>query len=364
MFLLAGGTVDITAHEILSQGNVKEICPPSGGPWGGIEVDKSFISLMVRIFGCDFINHFKVVQPQQWLNFMTSFEKAKKGIKPRGNSDIRVQLPYSIDNELKEFNGENVEKVFRNSRNKDASFSNGLVVITHEKAMALFDNPVSQIVEHVKHLLENSKLADLKYILLVGGFAECKILQEAIRQAFSGSAEVLVPHEAQLAIIKGAVLFGHNPVKIKSRIARYTYGTESRVIFKEGVHDPAKKVQGKKGQARCKDHFSVFVKMGEEIKTGESKTFTYGLAFEDQELMHFDIFKTDKEDVLYIDESGVKKVGAAILTSSRGPLGKRVKTRVTFGHTELHIEATDATKDVNHDEDEFPMKISVDFLSE
>lgn len=35
ILVLVGGTVDITAHEILESGNFKEVLPASGGDWGG-----------------------------------------------------------------------------------------------------------------------------------------------------------------------------------------------------------------------------------------------------------------------------------------------------------------------------------------
>lgn len=43
---------------------------------------------------------------------------------------------------------------------------------------------------------------------MVGGFSECEIVQDAIRKAFP-ECRVVVPHEAGLAVLIGAVLFGH-----------------------------------------------------------------------------------------------------------------------------------------------------------
>jgi len=45
--------------------------------------------------------------------------------------------------------------------------------------------------------------AGLKYIFLVGGFAESPMLQLELRNAFSGVAKILVPSEAGLTILKG-----------------------------------------------------------------------------------------------------------------------------------------------------------------
>jgi len=46
-------------------------------------------------------------------------------------------------------------------------------------------------------------VAGLKYIFLVGGFAESPMLQLEMRNAFSDVATILVPTEAGLTILKG-----------------------------------------------------------------------------------------------------------------------------------------------------------------
>ena len=50
-----GGTVDITAHEVLESG-VKELHHATGGACGGSYVDKNFENFLVEILGTNFIN--------------------------------------------------------------------------------------------------------------------------------------------------------------------------------------------------------------------------------------------------------------------------------------------------------------------
>jgi len=44
---------------------------------------------------------------------------------------------------------------------------------------------------------------DLKYMFLVGGFAESPILQREIRQEFGVKLKVLIPQDVALTILKG-----------------------------------------------------------------------------------------------------------------------------------------------------------------
>jgi hypothetical protein len=48
----------------------------------------------------------------------------------------------------------------------------------------------------------------------------------------------LAPEDAELAVLKGAVLFGHKPDYIVARIARYTYGVEVDDYFNPDIHEP------------------------------------------------------------------------------------------------------------------------------
>ena len=348
-----GGTVDITAHILLNDGGVKEISPPSGGDWGGKKVDVAFVSLLTKIFGSDFVNMFTAEQPQQWLELTGSFEKRKKAFVDDGKTSIKVTLPFVFDKVLKKCTEKDTDEMVDGFGDSDVSISNGFLMLEHKKAKSLFSEQISQITKHVKLLMSDRQLIDLDYILLVGGFGECKMLQDACRKAFP-SVTILIPEESQLAIIRGAVLFGHNPLQIQSRVARFSYGKEVTKHFVEGVHKPSKR-EYKNGKAYASRCFYVFIKKGEEMKAGSMKYFTSHPYRKDQTTTTVTIYKTEKEDVIHVDEPGVTKLATARLESSSGPLSK-IETRVTCGHTELIVEARDKKQG-----EEFPMKVVLDF---
>ena len=45
--------------------------------------------------------------------------------------------------------------------------------------------------------------SDLKYMFLVGGFAESPILQREVRHAFGAKLKVLIPQDVALTVLKG-----------------------------------------------------------------------------------------------------------------------------------------------------------------
>ena len=321
---------------------------------GGTKVDAALVSLLTKIFGSDFINKFKVAQPQQWLQFMTNFERSKRSFVGDGKTSIKLGFPFSFEKELMKYKGKDIEELMDEFGDSNISFHNGFFIIEHEKAKSLFSEQISQITSHVKSLMSDSKLVDLNYILLVGGFGECKMLQDACKKGFP-KVKVLIPVEAQLAIIRGAVLFGHNPLQIQSRIARFTYGESISRDYIDGVHESSR-IEIVDGEEIVKKCFEVFIEKGEEVETGKVKYFRSRPLCKNQTGVRSVFYKTERKDVAYVDEAGVTRLATAILTSPSGPLSNNIETRVTCGHTELLVEARDKAQG-----DEFPVKVMLDF---
>lgn len=68
---------------------------------------------------------------------------------------------------------------------------------------------------------------------------------------------MLVPAEAQLAIVKGAVYYGYNPMAIRSRIMGKTYGTDTMQQFNRNVHEEKRKKELGGGGLWCDELFRV-----------------------------------------------------------------------------------------------------------
>jgi molecular chaperone DnaK (HSP70) len=81
----------------------------------------------------------------------------------------------------------------------------------------LFDKTINNIVSLVKDVLRKPAAKNVPLLLLVGGFAECPLVQSAIKTHFPNK-RIIIPEEAGLSVLKGAVLFGHKPDYIASRV--------------------------------------------------------------------------------------------------------------------------------------------------
>lgn len=176
--------------------------------------------------------------------------------------------------------------------------------------------------------------------LLVGGFSESPMVQHAIRTNFPGK-RLIIPQDAGLAVVKGAVLFGHRPTSIKSRIIKYSYGVKTTPVFDPMVHDPKMRCTIN-GVDRCKNVFSSFMKSGTPAEINHEVEKKYQTNEPFQKTVPLDLFYTVDENPKYTDERRVRKLGKMDVTipnPSKTP--RKVKVMYVFGDTELKVKAVD-----------------------
>lgn len=66
-------------------------------------------------------------------------------------------------------------------------------------------------------LMAKPEVRGVRFLFLVGGFAESPMLQRAVQRALGRSCRIIIPHDVGLTILKGAVLFGLDPTVVRGR---------------------------------------------------------------------------------------------------------------------------------------------------
>lgn len=130
----------------------------------------------------------------------------------------------------------------------------------------LFKKTTDNIIEEVNAVLHNEITADLSQILLLGGFAECEIVQDALRQKFT-QYRLIVLKQCELSIRKGAVIYGHDPYVIRYRCSRFTYGIETAQPFIQRLHKEEYEIF-MEGQKLCRNLFEIVVGRKSELVFG------------------------------------------------------------------------------------------------
>ena len=325
----------MTAHELLEDGKVKELHYATGGALGGTRVDAMFVELMEIVFGRDVIDEFRHQYTAIWITMMNEFEKKKR----RPNPDIRISIPFAFAEELERKTGKKVDMILKEYKETDVKFSNGMICISETKSKELFQPVIQDICNHIDDLLRLPNLCGIEYFFCVGGFSECQLFQEAIKEKFANDVKILIPEEASLSVLKGAVQFGHNPDSICSRISAKTYGVETMSNFVPFIHKREKAI-GVEGQIYCKDLFEKYVKKGDEVPMGYTKTANFTPVRIDQQAADIEIYSSKSPDVMYINDEGVHHHGKIQVKWPGSGLDRKLEICMTFGGTEVEVEAT------------------------
>ncbi|XP_039995085.1 heat shock 70 kDa protein 12A isoform X2 [Xiphias gladius] len=355
-----GGTVDLTVHQIrLPEGHLKELYKASGGPYGSIGIDYEFEKLLCKIFGQDFIDQFKIKRPAAWVDLMIAFESRKRAAAPDRTNPLNINLPFSFIDYYKKFRGHSVEHALRKSNVDFVKWSSqGMLRMSPDAMNSLFKPTIDHIIQHLTELFEKPEVSDIKFLFLVGGFAESPLLQQAVQNMLQGRSRIIIPHDVGLTILKGAVLFGLDPSVIKVRRSPLTYGVGVLNRFMEGKHPP-EKLLVKDGTRWCTDVFDTFIAADQSVALGEMVKRSYTPAKPSQQVIVIHVYCSEKDSVGFISEPGVRKCGTLRLdvsgTESTAPR-REIQTLMQFGDTEIRAMAVDVSTGRT-------VKASIDFLS-
>ncbi|KAM7384979.1 hypothetical protein PAMP_001083 [Pampus punctatissimus] len=355
-----GGTVDLTVHQIrLPEGHLKELYKASGGPYGSIRIDYEFEKLLCKIFGQDFIDQFKIKRPAAWVDLMIAFESRKRAAAPDRTNPLNINLPFSFIDYYKKFRGHSVEHALRKSNVDFVKWSSqGMLRMNPDAMNSLFKPTIDHIIQHLTELFDKPEVSDIKFLFLVGGFAESPLLQQAVQNMLQGRSRIIIPHDVGLTILKGAVLFGLDPSIIKVRRSPLTYGVGVLNRFVEGKHPP-EKLLVKDGTRWCTDVFDIFISADQSVALGEMVKRSYTPAKPSQQVIVIHVYCSEKESVGFISEHGVKKCGTLRLDVSgteSTALRREIQTLMQFGDTEIRAMAVDVSTGRT-------VKASIDFLS-
>lgn len=234
---LGGGTADITVHKQTADGTLEEMLPATGGPLGGTSVDDEYVKLLDTIGGKGILEAFSKISMEDYLSILKEFEAKKREV---SDSLVRIKIPVKFADSIRKRITGGLQKALQNSIYKNSiTYKNYKLCLQLSEFEKLFQNTINGIIKCVADILSNKDFDDVKDIIMVGGFSDCKLIQRALKEKFT-TRHFIIPDEAGLAVLKGAVFFGHLPNAISRRAARYTYGVQICRKFKPG-EDPEDK---------------------------------------------------------------------------------------------------------------------------
>ncbi|XP_071150606.1 uncharacterized protein [Mytilus edulis] len=136
--------------------------------------------------------------------------KRKAGIHKKNR--ITFRLPIAFFEAYMIIFEENVaEKIERSNYNNSIQVIKDKIRIDSHLFESFFAPTIDQISFHLKEMFNDyGHAGDLTDIVLVGGFTECILVQNVLHENFRNK-HFIIPKGAEVAVIEGAVLCGHQP---------------------------------------------------------------------------------------------------------------------------------------------------------
>ena len=341
-------------HTVGENGKLKELHEACGGNWGGGMVDAAFLEFLQDICGQRVIYELQKSDVYDFLYLMRDFENKKRSIDILSDQrEIHIKIPPTLQAALQPENTYSWWNFWWNFVYYLLSYifhyllfyffpERNKLSVPLKKILSFFDTSTAKIGPYLTKLLAKQDLTEVKTIVMVGGYSESLILQEFIKNTFS-SKTVIVPKEAGLAVLKGAVLYGHDPSVIVERRCRFTFGFKTRKHYKENIHRESTKYTDNFGNVLVRDCFDVYVKAGQTIKTGvyqpEKTYFPYQL---NHQYLLQTLYACPRQSPIYVTdpdciEIGKLKVDISDLTGSA--VERAILVSLCFSGTEIKVTA-------------------------
>ncbi|KAF7196935.1 Heat shock 70 kDa protein 12B [Pseudocercospora fuligena] len=336
-----GGTVDLTSYEITAidpKLSFKELLVGTGGKCGSTYIDRKFVRWMEDKFEDAYAN----LGPDKRgpaSETMIKFENHKKKFSNKHRNKV-YRVPCHMAKAEESINYEPYDRVVR---------------LRHPDLEEMFDDVVKSFIGLLQSQLDAEKRQNnksiIKTVLLVGGFGESLYLGDAVRKWCSEHGlRIIVPDQAQSAIVRGAALSGYFEVQPTSRRSRAHYGFSVHQPYDRVRHRPKDQfVWDWDGSLRADNMMEWQLAKGDVVDDKTNIKFElFWLVYDyGNQIFNNTIYcSADDEAPLFVDDYGVQKLAtisqdfsAADLTAFQpklinGSWARRVKCEYTinFGH--------------------------------
>jgi hypothetical protein len=340
--LCIGGTVDVTVREVLPDRTLKEITKASGGAWGGLRVNEEIFKYLEEIFTPELLNRLQTESAYDYLELERSIEMLKRKMKADTKGRFTLQIPMELRDMFEEKNGRPlIDMISKLQLSNPAEMVKEKLKFNQQVMVKFYSPSIENIIQHCRTVFASSHDRDITDIIMVGGFAESKIMQSLVHKAFLNRS-IIVPQEAGLVVLKGAVIYGHCPRIVSCRIASKTIGVRNLRYFLQGS-DPGEKKEIINGVPYCKDIFHKLCEADDEFMIGETVTHEVYPLRPDMTEMTLNLFQTDDKNPIYTTDAGCTEIGkikVEMPNISKG-MERQVNVSLIFGDTELIVKGVD-----------------------
>ena len=233
MLIDAGGySIDATIYKIIDEkGSIKQLIETQSFNLGIFDKSNKIINIFKEIFGKDVINKIKKNEPGEWIKILNEINK----ILENTNNINGIEI-YEMRNYFRKKEGNYTYKNQTISVDKiNINLPLSLIGKIIDENMNIINEKINDILNYTK----TEKKINIDNIIITGGLSRNKIFKEKIKSNFSNenNDNIYYLSNYENAISKGAVIYGINSEKLKSRISPITIGIRRNDVNnkKEGI---------------------------------------------------------------------------------------------------------------------------------
>lgn len=322
---------------------LKELYAACGNAEGGNTVNDEMYKFLTEIVGEDIMKTFKKTQQAGCFDLEKEIETKKRAPESADDQKIPITLPGTLLELYTKEKGCDLEKCekLQTMYKKTVSLKHAKLKVDFQHFPHFFKKSVESIVSNIRQILSQDFASGLKDIIFVGGYAECPTIRRSIEKIFK-QLKFVIPNEAGLAVLKGAVLYGHNPNVVSARMCRYTYGTEVHRYFLDGQDDKSKK-KDIGGVQYCTQVFNKLAEIGQTFRVGSKVVTEVYPIRADLTKMPVKLYKSTEKTPRYTTDKGCTYIGQMVvdMPDTTEGMDRCVKVYLKFGETELKWEGED-----------------------
>lgn len=313
---MTGGKTDISVIEIKSPGEDRkeEIHIVERTCGVAVSVNKNIIQWLDNIFGKDIMKQLEQEHRSDYMSLITNFEEKTRLLDFKGDKHICFLIPQFLKCCIEKGSGFSLEEHFAklNISGVQVKKRGKLFLPLSLLLKTCFLPKAEDVFVELQQIL--TKHGDIDCVLAVGGLAPSPAVVSEI-QKYVKDIPVYAPFDPSLAVVNGAVLYGHDKNVIKARVCPYSYGIQSMRPFIEGKDDESKKVK-QEGETWCKHTFRALYKAGDLVRLGEVRTYDFMESFTDKNRqgrrdipIHCVIFASRDREPRYVTDPGCHEHG-------------------------------------------------------
>jgi hypothetical protein len=280
-----------------------------------------------------------------YIDLLRTFEVKKRDASLGQSDKVTFRIPPSFADTIKDATGLSIkDKIISSSFKRKVTYVSGKLRVDVEIARSFYTKSVDSIVEHLASLLKERINIGCTAIVMVGGFSESNILQDAVKRTFGRRYNVIIPDGAGLAVLKGAVIFGHRPSTISERICKYTYGQSIFHETNRHCYHPPTKTEWIDGILHCDDIFMKHITIGQTVKLGDAQMEVITRPTSaDHTFIEIEIYASKSPNPYLATEPGCIKIGHFKKHIPDTSLGtdRKIGTMFIFGDTEIAVKTED-----------------------